>query len=75
MFRPENVRTSEPRPADNLLDVTVTKAVYQGSTRELTVCLKDGQELIVDVPGKSPVGLGENLVLAFAQADTWLLAQ
>jgi putative spermidine/putrescine transport system ATP-binding protein len=75
MFRPENVRTSEPRPADNLLDVTVTKAVYQGSIRELTVRLKDGQELVVDVPGKSPIGLGENLALAFAQADTWLLAE
>ena len=87
MIRPENIRTrkqgaghkrgagaGEAGKDENVLAGAVVNSVYQGSANQLAVKLASGDRVIVDVNGRNPLEVGEQVALGFAARDTWLLA-
>lgn len=81
MIRPENVHTckqnagaGEGSPDENVLAGAVISSIYQGSANQLAVKLASGDRMIVDVNGRNPLDIGEEVALRFAARDTWLLA-
>lgn len=88
MIRPENISTrsqaasghqqgagaEEAGSGENVLAGSVVNSVYQGSANQLAVKLGSGDRVIVDVNGRNPLEVGEQVALRFAARDTWLLA-
>ncbi|MEZ5803445.1 MAG: ABC transporter ATP-binding protein [Rhizobiaceae bacterium] len=80
MIRPENIRIrrqGEPAaasPDENVLAGSVASAIYQGNATQLKVRLASGGDMTVDVSGRNPLPVGEQVALGFAARDAWLLA-
>ncbi|MDH6232307.1 putative spermidine/putrescine transport system ATP-binding protein [Mesorhizobium soli] len=81
MIRPENIRTRRHGEAantstsdENVLGGSVVSATYQGNGTQLKVRLASGDEMVVDVSGRNPMAVGEEVALRFAPRDAWLLA-
>ncbi|MDH4984033.1 ABC transporter ATP-binding protein [Aminobacter anthyllidis] len=87
MIRPENIRTlrheagtghqqgaGEAGHGENALAGAVINSIYQGSANQLAVKLGSGDRIVVDVSGRNPLDVGEQVTLRFAARDTWLLA-
>ena len=80
LIRPENIQTRRrdeagvATPDQNLLDGSVVSSIYQGSATQLKVQLASGAQMAVDVSGRNPLVLGDQVALTFATRDAWLLA-
>ncbi|MCB1466851.1 MAG: ABC transporter ATP-binding protein [Rhizobiaceae bacterium] len=77
MIRPENIRiadTGEARNGDNLISGSVVKSIYQGNANQLSIRLASGDEMAVDVSGRTLIEPDAAISLRFAPGDAWLLA-